>query len=147
MMKIQLFYLGIIALLLFALLVQGRATYRLSRSLAQEVIPQEAYANLRKAPSNKQVIDTRSLEEYEEGHLPGALNLVGGAFTEDAGLDFYKETIVVSEKGDTDLFKALSQHFKVTRNLADGMLGWRMSRLPEESQTYDLAALKRGPAG
>lgn len=146
-MRIHLFYLGIIVLLLFALLVQGRETYRLSRSLTQEIVPQEAYGNLRKAPRNYQAIDVRSPEEYEEGHLPGAINIVGGILKEDPGLDLYKETILVSEEGDEEVFKSLSQHFQVARNLAGGMLGWRMSRLPEESKTYDLAALKMGPAG
>lgn len=147
--KTHLIYLGVIALLLLALLLQGRQLQRLSGASSQGVSPEEAYAILRKAPRNYQVIDLREAREYEEGHLPGALHLAGGVLPDDLRLDRFKAAIVVTEDGSPQAFQGVVQRFGLAaaRNLEGGARNWRRGRLPEESGVGNPGGSARGPVG
>ena len=145
--KERLFYVGMIVLLLFALLAQGRQAERISGEQNREIAPAEVYRLVRSAPATFQVVDARSMEEFEEGHVPGAMSLAQSILTEDAALDWYKKTIIVTEAGDPDGFLALSREFKAARNMGGGMAAWFMARLPEQSGLVDTSAMARGPAG
>lgn len=145
--KSHVFYLGIIFLLGIGLVSQGRSYQQLSRSLSQDISPREAYSSIRNFPQTHQIIDLRGVEEYEEGHIPGALNLERGIVKQDFPLDRYKETIIVTEDGNQGVFKEMAQHLILATNLAGGMVAWRMARQPEESGGYELAQLAKGPAG
>lgn len=148
-LKTHLFYLGAIALLLLALLFQGRQLQRLSGASGQGIASEAAYAALRKAPRNYQVIDLRGAEEYEEGHLPGALHLAGGALQDGLRLDRFKTTLIITNNGDPQAFRAGAQRLGLAaaRNLDGGMRNWRRCRLPEESGSGAPAGGTRGPAG
>lgn len=145
--KERLFYVGMIALLLFALLAQGRQTERISAEQNREIAPSEVYQLVRSVPAGFQVVDARSLEEFEEGHVPGAMSLAQSILTGDAALDWYKKTIIVTEEGGLDEFMALSREFVAARNMGGGMAAWFMARLPEQSGLVDTSAMARGPAG
>ena len=143
----HMFYLALIALLLFGLLSEGALVQRAAMERNQEIAPKNAYAEIRKAPGRYQVVDLRETEEFLDGHLPGAVNLEAGFVLEDEPLDRYKRIIVVSEEGDPELFQALSQEVKLAANLTGGMTQWRMSRLPEGTGLTDTKGAARGPAG
>ncbi len=145
--KERLFYVGMIALLLFALLAHGRQVQRISAEKNREIVPSEVYQLVRSAPRNFQVVDARSLSEFEEGHVPGAISLVQGVLTEDAPVDWYRKTIIVTDEGDRDAYLALSREFKAARNMRGGMAAWFMARLPEQSGLVDTSKMAQGPAG
>jgi rhodanese-related sulfurtransferase len=148
-LKNHLFYLGIIFLLTLTLVLQSQAWQNLSQNLSQNIAPEEAYSKIRKAPQVYQVIDLRESEEYEDGHVPQAINLAQGTLKPDFPLDRFKKTIIVSEDGDPNYFTAITRHLGLWQaiNLTGGMVAWRKHRLPEESGGYDLANLARGPIG
>jgi rhodanese-related sulfurtransferase len=141
------FYLGLIAVLLFALLSEGAQVQRAAMKQSLEIAPKDAYAAIRKAPARYQVLDLRKSEEFLDGHLPGAVNLSPGFVLKNVPLDRYTRILVVSEDGDPKLFKALSRQLKLATNLTGGMMQWRMSRLPEVTGATDTEGARRGPVG
>ncbi|MBI4828527.1 MAG: rhodanese-like domain-containing protein [Nitrospinae bacterium] len=141
------FFIGIVALLSFALLAEGRRTY-LSRPEAGGVIEAKAlYETIRAAPADYQVVDIRPLEDFKEGHVPGAVNIPEGELAPNAPIDRYKKTVIISEEGDTAASLALAREMRVAQNLSGGMSAWWKSRLPEESGVFDPSKKARGPAG
>ncbi len=142
----HLFYLVIIALLLGALLAQGVREQRAALAAERSVAAADLYKAIRQAPGRYQILDLRDALEFEDGHLPQAINLEPGAL-EAASIDRYRRTVVVTEEGDRELFARAAREVKLAVNLTGGMMQWRMSRLPEVSGLTDTDALRRGRPG
>jgi rhodanese-related sulfurtransferase len=143
----HLFYLGLIGLLLAALLWQGAKVQRAALQVERQVVSRSLYEFIRRSPGKYQIVDSREASEFEDGHLPQAIRLEPGAVPKDAPLDRYKRTVIVSEAGDPELYRALAREFKLVTNLEGGMMQWRMNRLPEVSGTTDVEGMRRGRAG
>ena len=140
------FYLVIIVALLAALLLQGAKAQRAALAAQQAVAAADLYRTIRQAPARYQVIDLREVLEFEDGHLPQAINIVPQTLP-TAQLDRWRPTVVVTEEGDREAFAAAAREIKLAVNLEGGMTQWRMSRLPEVSGLTDTMALRRGRPG
>ncbi len=140
------FYLVIIVALLAALLLQGTKTQRAALAAQQAVAAADLYQTIRQAPGKYQVLDLRAALEFEDGHLPQAIN-IEPRMLPTAQLDRYRPTVVVTEEGDREAFAAAAREIKLAANLEGGMTQWRMSRLPEVSGLTDTMALRRGRPG
>jgi rhodanese-related sulfurtransferase len=140
------FYLAIIAVLLAALLVQGAREQRAALAAERNVAAADLYQAIRQAPGRYQILDLRDALEFEDGHLPQAINLEADAL-EAASIDRYRRTVVVTEEGDRELFARAAREIKLAVNLTGGMMQWRMSRLPEVSGLTDTDAVRRGRPG
>ncbi len=140
------FYLVVIAALLAALLLQGARAQRVALAAQQAVAAAELYQTLRQAPGRYQVLDLRNALEFEDGHLPLAINIEPETL-QTAALDRYRATVVVTEEGDREAFAAAVREIKLAVNLEGGMTQWRMTRLPEVSGLTDTMALRRGRPG
>lgn len=127
------FYLVIIVALLAALLLQGAKAQRAALAAQQAVAAADLYQTIRQAPGRYQVLDLREALEFEDGHLPQAINIAPQTLPA-AQLDRYRPTAVARE-------------IKLAANLEGGMTQWRMSRLPEVSGLTDTMALRRGRPG
>jgi rhodanese-related sulfurtransferase len=143
----HLFYLGIIAALLAALLWQGARLQHTAAGTAQAITAGQLYREIRSAPARFQIVDLRHPGDFEDGHLPQAINLKADALAAEAAIDRYRPTVIVSEDGDREAFGRLAREFKLAANLDGGMMQWRMSRLPEVSGLADTDAMRRGKAG
>ena len=132
----HLFYVAIIAVLLAALLVQGVREQRAALLVERSVAAADLYKSIRQAPGRYQVLDLRDALEFEDGHLPQAINL-----------ERVRRTVVVTEDGDRELFARAAREVKLAVNLTGGMMQWRMSRLPEVSGLTDTDAVRRGRPG
>ncbi|OGI39013.1 MAG: hypothetical protein A2V91_05820 [Candidatus Muproteobacteria bacterium RBG_16_64_10] len=141
------FYIGVIGALLVALLLQGAKLQRVAPNTARAVAASDLYREIRAAPEKYQLVDLRDAAEFEDGHLPQAVNLKPDGVPKSAPLDRYKRTVIVTEEGDQESFAALAREFKLAMNLDGGMMQWRMSRLPEVSGLTDTEGLRRGRAG
>ncbi|OGI40637.1 MAG: hypothetical protein A2V91_03550 [Candidatus Muproteobacteria bacterium RBG_16_64_10] len=141
------FYLILIGMLLAALLWQGAKLQQAALHAERQVAAKPLYEAIRKSPGKYQIVDLREAAEFEDGHLPQAINLKPGPMPKGAALDRYKRTVIVSEDGDQALHQALAREFKLAANLEGGMMQWRMSRLPEVSGLTDTEGLRRGRAG
>lgn len=141
------FYLILIGMLLAALLWQGAKLQQVALHGERQVVAKSLYEDIRKSPEKYQIVDLREAAEFEDGHLPQAINLKPGATPKAAALDRYKRTVIVSDEGDQALHRALVNEFKLAANLEGGMMQWRMSRLPEVSGLTDTEGLRRGRAG
>lgn len=140
------FYLVIIVALLAALLLQGAKAQRAALAAQQAVVAADLYQTIRQAPGRYQVLDLRNALEFEDGHLPQAINIEPRTLP-TAQLDRYRPTVVVTEEGDREAFAAAAREIKLAANLEGGMTQWRMSRLPEVSGLTDTMALRRGRPG
>jgi len=84
------------------------------------------------------VLDVRPREEYEAGHIPGAVSIPVeelAAKLDDIPAD---QDIVAYCRGSNcvlahDAVRLLGAHGRRARLLADGMLEWRLAELPVES--------------
>lgn len=140
------FYLVVIAALLAALFLQGAKAQRAALAAQQAVAAANLYQTIREAPGRYQVLDLRQALEFEDGHLPLAINIQPDTL-QTASLDRYRATVVVTEEGDRETFAAAAREIKLAVNLEGGMTQWRMSRLPEASGLTDTMALRRGRPG
>jgi len=143
----RLLFLGVIFFLLAALLAEGRQAYRASAAGAREVPASDLYERIRQAPASIQIVDIRPLEDFKDGHLPGAVNLPEAALAPHAPIDRYKRTVIVSEDGTEPAVEGLRREFGAAQTLAGGMSAWWKARLPEESGLFDPSKKARGPAG
>lgn len=141
------FYISVIGALLVALLLQGAKLQRAALDTARAVAAPDLYREIRVAPEKYQLVDLRDAAEFEDGHLPQAVNLKPDGVLKGAPLDRYKRTVIVTEEGDAETFATLAREFKLAMNLDGGMTQWRMSRLPEVSGLTDTEGLRRGRAG
>ena len=140
------FYLALIAALLAALFLQGAKTQRAALAAQQAVAAADLYQTIRQTPGRYQILDLRDALEFEDGHLPLAINIQSDTLR-TAQLDHYRPTVVVTEEGDTEAFAGVAREVKLAANLEGGMTQWRMSRLPEVSGLTDTMALRRGRPG
>ena len=140
------FYLALIAALLAALFLQGAKTQRAALAAQQAVAAADLYQTIRQAPGRYQVLDLRQALEFEDGHLPLAINIQPDML-QAASLDRYRATVVVTEEGDREAFATAAREIKLAVNLEGGMTQWRMTRLPEVSGLTDTMALRRGRPG
>lgn len=140
------FYLVVITALLAALLLQGAKAQRVALAAQQAVAAADLYRVIRQAPGRYQILDLRNALEFEDGHLPQAINIAPQTLPA-AQLDRYRPTVVVTEEGDREAFAAAARAIKLAVNLEGGMTLWRMSRLPEVSGLTDTMALRRGRPG
>ncbi len=141
------FYLGLIAILLFAALTTGARLQRAGMTQARAIEPEPLYQAIRQEPGRYQVLDLRAAGDFEDGHLPQTLNLEPGFVLPEAPVDRYRPTVIVTEDGDPEMFRALAEELAQPRNLEGGMLAWRMSRMPEVTGVLDTDAMGRGPVG
>ncbi len=84
-----------------------------------------------------QFLDVRTVKEYNQGHVPGAINIpvqvLAERFNEvpkDKQVYVYCESGVRSTKAATLLAKS---GFKNIENMGDGMRGWRVHDFPQEN--------------
>ena len=85
---------------------------------------------------NIQLVDVRTAEEYAEGHIPGAINLVIRNDVPEyyARLNKNKPVYVYCMSGRRSTLaaeKLVENGFKVY-NMTGGITGWRAAGLPEE---------------
>lgn len=132
-------YAALIVVLSGLLLNEGVHAAALEQRVA--LAPKELYKKLAKSQVKLQIVDARSLEDYEEMHVPGAIPLPDCSL--EAAPDAARAriipsvpTIVVSEEGGAALFTKCGALFTSARNLAGGMTAWDDESLPEDSGEY-----------
>lgn len=81
------------------------------------------------------VIDVRPREEYEAGHIPGAISVPADELSDRLADIPADQEIVAYCRGTYcvlahDAVRLLSTHGHRARRLTDGMLGWRLADLP-----------------
>lgn len=107
---------------------------------APEMLPQELVARVA-AEAPPVVLDVRTPQEYEAGHVPGAINLPHKALPDRLAevLDFRdREVVVYCERGKrSDMARAvlLEAGFTSIQHLQGNMVEWRRQRLPENRGT------------
>lgn len=107
---------------------------------APEMLPQELVARVA-AEAPPVVLDVRTPQEYEAGHVPGAINLPHKALPDRLAevLDFRdREVVVYCERGKrSDMARAvlLEAGFTSIQHLQGHMVEWRRQRLPENRGT------------
>lgn len=84
------------------------------------------------------VVDVRPREEYEAGHIPGAVSIPFDELVNKLDAVPADQDIVAYCRGSYcvlahDAVRLLSAHGRTARRLADGMLEWRLADLPVES--------------
>jgi hydroxyacylglutathione hydrolase len=93
---------------------------------------------LAEARGDFQVLDVRELDEYEEGHIPGALHgFVGHLPDRLADLDLHRDrpvavTCSVGHRAGLAVSVLLREGFQDVRNLLGGMTAWQQLNLPTE---------------
>ncbi|MBQ0926763.1 ArsR/SmtB family transcription factor [Saccharopolyspora endophytica] len=94
---------------------------------------------LRRAESGDVVVlDVRPREEYEAGHIPGAVSVPVEELADKLGDIPADQEIVAYCRGAYcvlahDAVRLLTAHGRTARRLADGMLEWRLAELPVET--------------
>jgi rhodanese-related sulfurtransferase len=82
------------------------------------------------------LVDVREIEEYEQGHIPGAINIPLNSVPERMEeITKDKPVVLVCARGSRSEMAAdfLSGHgYRDLYNLVDGTLGWMMRGLPTE---------------
>jgi rhodanese-related sulfurtransferase len=87
---------------------------------------------------NHQLIDVREEDEYEAGHLPGAINIPMSEFqARQSEIDMSQTLILVCATGGrsgmaADYMNAIGHHD--VYNLLDGTKGWIKRGLPVETE-------------
>jgi rhodanese-related sulfurtransferase len=96
-----------------------------------EITPQEA---LRRHQAGAVIVDVREPDEWQAGHIPGALHIPVAMIPARLGeLDPGRETIVVCRSGSRSAHAAAYlQQAGFTRvyNLSGGLIAWARERLP-----------------
>ena len=98
------------------------------------ITPQQLIAN----KQSYVVLDTRSAEEFAEGHIKGAINIPHDQVAENLNLlSEYSETIVVHCRSGRRALVAeqalLDAGFTNVKHLAGDMKGWKAQNLPLET--------------
>ncbi|MEV4731818.1 metalloregulator ArsR/SmtB family transcription factor [Saccharopolyspora sp. NPDC049426] len=132
------------------------ALYALTRAVASAHLPDvEAASNaylgpddaehvsrdelLRRAESGDVVVlDVRPREEYEAGHIPGAVSIPVEELADRLGDIPADQEVVAYCRGAYcvlahDAVRMLTAHGRTASRLADGMLEWRLAELPVET--------------
>lgn len=84
------------------------------------------------------VLDVRPREEYDAGHIPGAMSIPVEELADKLDDIPVDQEIVAYCRGSYcvlahDAVRLLSAHGRSARRLADGMLEWRLAELPVET--------------
>ncbi|MGW1677307.1 ArsR/SmtB family transcription factor [Saccharopolyspora sp. NPDC002376] len=84
------------------------------------------------------VLDVRPREEYEAGHIPGAVSIPVEELADRLGDIPADQEIVAYCRGSFcvlshDAVRLLTAHGRNARRLADGMLEWQLAELPVET--------------
>ncbi|MDA3630531.1 metalloregulator ArsR/SmtB family transcription factor [Saccharopolyspora sp. WRP15-2] len=132
------------------------ALYALVRTVASTHLPDVAAARtaylgsddaepvsreelLRRAESGDVVVlDVRPREEYEAGHIPGAVSIPVDELADRLGEIPADQEVVAYCRGSFcvlshDAVRLLTAHGRSARRLADGMLEWQLAELPVET--------------
>ncbi|MBQ0924964.1 ArsR/SmtB family transcription factor [Saccharopolyspora endophytica] len=94
---------------------------------------------LRRAESGDVVVlDVRPREEYEAGHIPGAVSVPVEELADKLGDIPADQEVVAYCRGAYcvlahDAVRLLTAHGRTASRLADGMLEWRLAELPVET--------------
>jgi rhodanese-related sulfurtransferase len=95
---------------------------------------QEQFAN--NAAADYALIDVREVEEFEQGHIPGAINIPMNTVPARVGeITTEKPVVLVCARGSRSEMVAeflTGQGYRQLYNLTDGTLGWMMRGLPLE---------------
>jgi len=103
---------------------------------ASEISSREALG-LQEAGDSPLFVDVRTPEEYQSGHVPGAINIPRNQLTSRlAELEHARDRLVVyCERGPraaAAIATLLSSGFTGVRHLSGDMAGWRAAGLPIE---------------
>ena len=84
------------------------------------------------------VLDVRPREEYQAGHIPGAVSVPVEELADKLGDIPADQDVVAYCRGAYcvlahDAVRLLAAHGRTARRLADGMLEWRIAELPVET--------------
>lgn len=84
------------------------------------------------------VLDVRPREEYQAGHIPGAVSIPVEELADKLGDIPADQEVVAYCRGAYcvlahDAVRLLTAHGRTARRLADGMLEWRLDELPVET--------------
>lgn len=84
------------------------------------------------------VLDVRPREEYQAGHIPGAVSIPVEELADKLGDIPADQEVVAYCRGAYcvlahDAVRLLTAHGRTARRLADGMLEWRLADLPVET--------------
>jgi rhodanese-related sulfurtransferase len=100
-------------------------------NVAPTVTPEEA---LRRQEAGATILDVRELDEWQEGHVPGATHIPLGSLPARVGeLDLSAEIIAVCHSGvrsDAAVRALRRAGFSKSWNLAGGMVAWERRKLP-----------------
>lgn len=129
-------HVAILSLLVWIVYL-GHESYTLQEMLPTQYRDYNVIEALNKSgdPASVQIVDVRPLEVYEQGHIPGAINLPLEVLEiRYGGLNKYKEVIVVTADGDLAPATALVRigFFKKVANLTGGMAAWVAAGQPLE---------------
>ncbi|MGW5648174.1 ArsR/SmtB family transcription factor [Saccharopolyspora sp. NPDC003752] len=85
------------------------------------------------------VLDVRPSEEYEAGHIPGAVSIPVDELADKLGDIPADQEIVAYCRGSYcvlahDAVRLLTAHGRNARRLTDGMLEWQLAELPVETE-------------
>ncbi|MCO7176538.1 rhodanese-like domain-containing protein [Sporolactobacillus kofuensis] len=92
----------------------------------EEILPQEV-ESLRLQGKVASIIDVREADEYESGHIPGAVNISVNHIEEKLNLiDKDKEYILVCHSGGRSSYasEVMADHGFKVKNMTGGMLAW-----------------------
>ncbi|MFN8485640.1 MAG: rhodanese-like domain-containing protein [Anaerolineae bacterium] len=103
-----------------------------------EIAPADLTAALAQTPP--QIVDVRTSQEFNGGHIPGAVSLPITSFPagwRSLGLDPDRPVVLICLSAHRSLpaTRLLQRHGFDAMQLAGGMQAWRASRLPETSPT------------
>ena len=138
MMQTRLYKPMLASLCLLTAIVMGACSQ--GESDAPEMLPQELTARLA-AEAPPVVLDVRTPQEYEAGHVPGAINMphkaLAGRLSEVLGFRD-REVVLYCERGKrSEMARAvlLEAGFTSTQLLQGHMVEWRRRQLPENRGT------------
>lgn len=134
-------YVAIMGALAALIFVEGSRAAALERRVPLGA--QELYRQLAKSRVKLQIIDARTLADYDDAHVPGALPMPGCELAQapEAAREHViasMPTIIVTANGDAAALAACGEHFRFVsaRTLAGGMTAWSDANLPEDSGEY-----------
>lgn len=82
------------------------------------------------------LIDVREIEEFEQGHIPGAINIPLNTVPERISeITTEKPVVLVCARGSRSAMAAeflTGNGYRDVYNMVDGTLGWMMRGLPTE---------------
>jgi rhodanese-related sulfurtransferase len=105
-----------------------------------EISPEE-FERLRKESNDVLVVDVREAEDYQNGHLPGAVSIPRGALEmniDDHTTDEERPVVLYCGGGSRSALSALSLQqmgYKNVKSLVGGFRGWKEAERPIENSS------------